>query len=300
MMQNNTILTHAYSSKYYDPVKAHEYYMKNRVLKGRQRRSLNEEGRLTEQYAKRQIDDDKKRKIAASLSNMKSKIQNILENRRKNVELARAEDDNKNKSKQEETSRLIAERTKRSIEKVGDLKERESAQTEKISKDLNSRVNVLKSRLKNMSKEEKSKFSEQINDEIISLKSQGKEAIFDIKQKTSAEASGIKSDLKTANAADKDSLKVAKNTSRNQIKQIISSLTSQSKSEVDSAKEKHKSYVDKVNGDAKTASENVHRDLMRNEKFLEAVKAKKGRSGRSSKARKKKSKEKKYLNTDLM
>jgi len=74
MMQNNTILAHAYSSKYYDPVKAHEYYMKNRVLKGRQRRSLNEEGRLTEQYAKRQIDDDKKRKIAASLSNMKSKI----------------------------------------------------------------------------------------------------------------------------------------------------------------------------------------------------------------------------------
>ena len=55
-----------------------------------------------------------------------------------------------------------------------------------------------------------------------------------------------------------------------------------------------------MNGDAKTASENVHRDLMRNEKFLEAVKAKKGRSGRSSKARKKKSKEKKYLNTDLM
>ena len=82
-MRDNDLLTHAYASKYYDPVKAHEYYMKNRVLKGRQRRSLNEEGRLTERYAKKQIDEDKKRKIASSLSKMKSKIQNILENRRK-------------------------------------------------------------------------------------------------------------------------------------------------------------------------------------------------------------------------
>ena len=95
-------------------------------------------------------------------------------------------------------------------------------------------------------------------------------------------------------------MKVAKNTSRNQLKQIISSFTSQSKLDVDSAKDRHKKYVEKVNSDAKTASENVHRDLMRNEKFLEAVKAKKSRSGRSGRSKKTKTKEKKYLNTDLM
>ena len=33
----------AYSSKYYDPQKAHEYYMKHRNLKGR--RTLNEKGK---------------------------------------------------------------------------------------------------------------------------------------------------------------------------------------------------------------------------------------------------------------
>lgn len=34
MMQNDDEIYH-YASKYYDPVKAHEYYMRRRVLKGR-------------------------------------------------------------------------------------------------------------------------------------------------------------------------------------------------------------------------------------------------------------------------
>ena len=34
-------LIHAYVSKYYDPVKAHEYYMKNRELKGRSTTEFN-------------------------------------------------------------------------------------------------------------------------------------------------------------------------------------------------------------------------------------------------------------------
>ena len=35
-----------YASQYYDPVKAHEYYMRNRELKGRRSTSdLNDEGK---------------------------------------------------------------------------------------------------------------------------------------------------------------------------------------------------------------------------------------------------------------
>lgn len=34
-----------YASEYYDPVKAHEYYMKHRHLKGRTTSGLNEEGK---------------------------------------------------------------------------------------------------------------------------------------------------------------------------------------------------------------------------------------------------------------
>ena len=42
---NNDQLMH-YASKYYDPVKAHEYYLKNRELKGRRSTgSLDDEGK---------------------------------------------------------------------------------------------------------------------------------------------------------------------------------------------------------------------------------------------------------------
>ena len=40
-----------YASKYYDPVKAHEYYMRTRKLKGRNSTSgLNEKGREAARY----------------------------------------------------------------------------------------------------------------------------------------------------------------------------------------------------------------------------------------------------------
>ena len=39
-------LIHAHASKYYDPVKAHEYYMKNRELKGRSTTELNKRAKL--------------------------------------------------------------------------------------------------------------------------------------------------------------------------------------------------------------------------------------------------------------
>lgn len=60
MMQSE--LMH-YASPYYDPVKAHEYYMKTRQLKGRNtnRGTLNEQGQEAQQYLKYQIDQDKSR-----------------------------------------------------------------------------------------------------------------------------------------------------------------------------------------------------------------------------------------------
>ena len=53
-----------YASPYYDPVKAHEYYMKNRELKGRSTSTagLNSEGKIAAQYVKNQITTEHKEK----------------------------------------------------------------------------------------------------------------------------------------------------------------------------------------------------------------------------------------------
>ena len=54
----------AYKSKYYDPVKAHEYYLKHRKLKGRNTRSstasLNEEGKVAAAEVKERLAEELK------------------------------------------------------------------------------------------------------------------------------------------------------------------------------------------------------------------------------------------------
>ena len=69
-------LVHAqYASKYYDPVKAHEYYMKNRELKNRRStKSLNEEGRYTAQYIKERLNSERDSKINQHLQETNSNI----------------------------------------------------------------------------------------------------------------------------------------------------------------------------------------------------------------------------------
>ena len=73
---NTDTLVHAqYASKYYDPVKAHEYYMKNRELKNRRStKSLNEEGRYTAQYVKERLNAERDQKINQHLQKTNSSI----------------------------------------------------------------------------------------------------------------------------------------------------------------------------------------------------------------------------------
>lgn len=67
-----------YASKYYDPVKAHEYYIRNRELKGRQSSSkLNETGKEQWSYAKEQIKTEKNQKIEEAKTDRDSQIEEL-------------------------------------------------------------------------------------------------------------------------------------------------------------------------------------------------------------------------------
>lgn len=54
----------AYKSKYYDPAKAHEYYMKHRQLKGRKKKTsiadLSEEGKIAAKEVKERLQEELK------------------------------------------------------------------------------------------------------------------------------------------------------------------------------------------------------------------------------------------------
>ena len=67
-----------YASKYYDPVKAHEYYLKTRELKGRRSSSnLNAEGKKVWSYTKNEISTAKKNDVQEEKNNRDNQIKEL-------------------------------------------------------------------------------------------------------------------------------------------------------------------------------------------------------------------------------
>ena len=82
----------AYASKYYDPVKAHEYYMKNRQLKGRKKaqtpeekakaqrkstKNLNEQGKAVAKQVKAAINEERKAAYKVVTKAVSAKIKEL-------------------------------------------------------------------------------------------------------------------------------------------------------------------------------------------------------------------------------
>lgn len=65
-----------YASKYYDPVKAHEYYMKTRQLKGynTQGKTLNDEGKQAKAYITKRVQEERNSVFKKEQSNRNQKI----------------------------------------------------------------------------------------------------------------------------------------------------------------------------------------------------------------------------------
>ena len=82
---NNEILH--YASPYYDPVKAHEYYIKHRELKGRASTAgLNDEGKAAASYVKEQLTTERKSKVEANKEDTTNQIDTLREQKKSNIE----------------------------------------------------------------------------------------------------------------------------------------------------------------------------------------------------------------------
>lgn len=93
-----------YASPYYDPVKAHEYYMRTRELKGR---GLNEEGKAAAEYVKNNLNEERDKKISEHKTKTSTQIEknaDVLSNKLTN---SRADTDSKIKAHSEEVQSKI-------------------------------------------------------------------------------------------------------------------------------------------------------------------------------------------------
>lgn len=70
------VLQH-YASPYYDPEKAHEYYMRTRELKGRSTTTLNDDGKKIWSYTKNTIKTEKKAKVKEEQEKRDQKIKEL-------------------------------------------------------------------------------------------------------------------------------------------------------------------------------------------------------------------------------
>lgn len=72
----HALLQH-YVSQYYDPVKAHEYYMRTRQLTGRTTRGMSDQQKKAWAYTKSQIADEKSNAIKGSSATAQQQIKNL-------------------------------------------------------------------------------------------------------------------------------------------------------------------------------------------------------------------------------
>lgn len=76
-----------YASPYYDPVKAHEYYMEHRELKKRKSTTgLNDEGKSTAAFVKERLDSERKSKAEDHTNRVNSLIETSKANRDRKIE----------------------------------------------------------------------------------------------------------------------------------------------------------------------------------------------------------------------
>ena len=168
-----------YASPYYDPVKAHEYYMKNRELKGENSRKstagLNDEGKAVARYIKNQLDTERKSKVDAHNNQTQAQID----------------------VKKNNMDSTINAKKKNMIASI----ESHKTQTkEKIEK--------LREELKGMSMDDWNKHAERIQSEIAKLR----ESNDMIRAKLQAEYSSESANLRTAYKNDSTNLRNAHKT----------------------------------------------------------------------------------------
>lgn len=140
-----------YASPYYDPVKAHEYYMDHRELKGRPSTAkLNDNGKIAASYIKKQVNDERDAKIK---THKDQTVQNITSQKY-----------NTNSKIKENSEQL-----KRDIDRnAKDVAIKVEAHKDKMT----SRISQLQSKLQHMTSRERAVNKARIQEEIASLRNE--------------------------------------------------------------------------------------------------------------------------------
>lgn len=212
-----------YASPYYDPEKAHEYYMRTRELKGRKSTSgLNEEGKSAAQYIREQLQNERKELVDSHKQQTDSTIETNRVNKQKAVEFTRNQ----------------------TTSKIDSLREKKKADTEAYRNATQGKIDNLRESLKNMPKEQKELNRDKIQKQIDALREDNKK-----------ERLRLAEDFKSSSVSLRDAQKTTTSNLNNDFKEATSRLRSDHRTEKARLKEeydqKYVNELDKIKADAK-------------------------------------------------
>lgn len=145
-MSRQKVVEHA--SKYYDPVKAHEYYMRTRELKGRKTSDFSDKQKEGWAYAKDQVKEDEKTVLKKSSETYKAQLEEI-----RNEAIKRREE--------------ISDK----IHKIMEQLTKEATDTRKSIQDkVNAEIDALPDIPKGLTKEQRAEFSAKRKEEIAKIR----------------------------------------------------------------------------------------------------------------------------------
>lgn len=168
-----------YASPYYDPVKAHEYYLKTRELKGRRSTAkLNEEGKIAARYVREQLSNERKQKVESHREQTMSKIDSLRERKNAKIEshknAMRAKIDNLRQMLKGMGKAEKARNKERIYSLIGFLREENKEMRRQLSEDFKSDSSSLRTDHKNERSRLKEKYDEKYIQELDKIRSESK------------------------------------------------------------------------------------------------------------------------------
>ena len=239
-----------YASPYYDPQKAHEYYIKNRELKGRRSSSkLNDKGKEVWAYTKEEISSEKKEKTEQEKTSRDQKI-----------EAARKK---ASEAKERISKRLAELRTALSVssaskkKKVDEQKAKDvemidqqtASEKERISTTRDLQIEKLMNETipKNLSKEERARRIEQRNEKIAKLRDDAKKETYSISENAKTEKTAVRSDASVKKSEITNITKESRQEYSDQASKQRKEVANQLKSIIEAARAAYKMAKENLN-----------------------------------------------------
>lgn len=168
-----------YASPYYDPLKAHEYYLKNRELKGRRSTAkLNDEGKNAARYVKEQLSTERKQKVETHKEQTNSTIDSLREHKNAQVEAHKNAMQAKIDSLRQKLKGMSKEEKARNKERIYDqidsLREDNKAQRQRLAESFKAASGSLRTEHKEERSRLKDEYDEKYLQELDKIRSESK------------------------------------------------------------------------------------------------------------------------------